>query len=70
MSEYGDVRPPNELRVTEESFPGDGGTLGDAIEDAYEKGKRAGHKVLRVRDIYVYGDNPISGYRVVVTPGP
>lgn len=71
MSDYDDFTPPDELvRATEQTFPGDGRDLQGAIEDAYEKGKRSGYKLFRVKDIYVYGDNPISGYRVVVTPGP
>jgi len=69
--ENGDLNPPEELvRATEQTFPGDGHSVEEAIGDAYEKGKRSGHRVFRVQDIYVYGDNPISGYRVVVIPGP
>jgi hypothetical protein len=63
-----DVTPPDELRALEHSFPGDGRTLDEAFERAWERGKASGHRVFRVQETFVWGDNPISGYRVVITP--
>jgi len=47
---------------------GEGGTVEDALKDAYEKGKASGHKVFRVEEIFIAGDNPLSGYAVVISP--
>jgi hypothetical protein len=63
-----DVSPPDELRASEQSFSGDGLSLEEAFQHAWEKGKASGHRVFRVQDIFVWGDNPISGYRVIITP--
>jgi hypothetical protein len=38
------------------------------LKDAYEKGKASGHKVFRVEEIFIAGDNPLSGYAVVISP--
>jgi hypothetical protein len=63
-----DVSPPDELRASEQSFSGDGSSLDEAFQNAWEKGKSSGHRVFRVQDIFFWADNPISGYRVVITP--
>jgi hypothetical protein len=52
----------------ENEFHGDGSKLEDAIHDAHEKAKGAGHRAYRVTEIYAWGENPISGYRVIVAP--
>jgi hypothetical protein len=63
-----DVTPPEELSALEQGFPGDGRTLEEAFEKAWERGKASGHRVFRVQETFVWGDNPISGYRVIITP--
>jgi hypothetical protein len=68
-SDSDDLRPPDEL-LQLEGIPGDGKDLPAAFADAWEKGKASGHRVFRVQDIFVWGENPISGYRVIITPGP
>lgn len=50
-----------------EDFTGEGDTLEKALNDAYEKGKASG-KVFRVQEIFIRGDNPLSGYGVVISP--
>lgn len=62
-----DVNPPEEL-LTLEGFAGDGKDLSAAFDEAWERGKSSGHKVFRVQEIFVWGENPISGYRVIITP--
>ncbi|TML94191.1 MAG: hypothetical protein E6G03_14135 [Actinobacteria bacterium] len=52
----------------EQGYTGEGDDLKAALNDAYEKGKAAGHRVFRVKDIYIRGDNPLSGYAVVIIP--
>ena len=52
----------------EQGYSGEGDDLGAALDDAYRKGKEAGYRVFRVKDIYIRGDNPLSGYAVVITP--
>ena len=47
---------------------GESATVEDALKDAYEKGKASGHKVFRVEEILIVGDNPLSGYAVVIGP--
>jgi hypothetical protein len=47
---------------------GEGRDLHAAIEDAWSKRSQNDPKTLRVADITVTGDNPISGYRVVLRP--
>ncbi len=64
-----DVSPPEELRGLE-SFSGDGKDLPAAFDAAWEHGKSSGHRVFRVQEIFVWGENPISGYRVIITPTP
>ena len=63
-----DVTPPDELRLLEQNFSGDGFPLEDAFNKAWEHGKASGHRVFRVQEILVWGDNPISGYRVIIIP--
>ena len=63
-----DVSPPDELRASEQNFAGDGYPLEDAFNKAWDRGKSSGHRVFRVQEIFVWGDNPISGYRVIITP--
>ena len=47
---------------------GDDATVEDALKNAYEKGKASGHKIFRVEEILIVGDNPLSGYAVVIGP--
>jgi hypothetical protein len=68
-SDSDDLSPPEEL-LRLEGFAGDGRDLHTAIANAWENGKRSGDRIFRVQEIYVWGENPISGYRVIVTPGP
>jgi hypothetical protein len=68
-SDSDDLGPPDEL-LRLEGFPGDGRDLAEAFANAWENGKSSGHRVFRVQDIFVWGENPISGYRVIITPGP
>ncbi len=49
-------------------FHGQGRELHAAIEDAWSKRSQNDPKTLRVVEINVTGDNPISGYRVVLRP--
>jgi hypothetical protein len=49
------------------SSPGRGETLEQALEDAYEKGKDRG-RCFRVVEIQFCGTNPISDFKVWVTP--
>jgi|GraSoiStandDraft_16_1057320.scaffolds.fasta_scaffold3414088_2 hypothetical protein len=49
-------------------FHGEGRDLHTAIEDAWGKRSQNDPKTLRVAEISVTGDNPISGYRVVLRP--
>jgi hypothetical protein len=55
-------------RYTGKSMDGDAATLEDALRDAYKKGEKDGHKLFRVEEIFIAGDNPLSGYAVVITP--
>jgi hypothetical protein len=52
----------------EQDYTGTGRTLEDAIDDAYEKAKGSGNHVFHVEHIFVRGDNPLSGYAVVLHP--
>jgi hypothetical protein len=56
------------LRGYEQDYTGSGRTLEDALEDAYEKAKASGKHVFHVEHIFVTGDNPLSGYAVVLHP--
>jgi hypothetical protein len=62
-----DLNPPEEL-LAFEGFAGDGKDLSEAFNEAWERGKSSGHRVFRVQDVFVWGENPISGYRVIITP--
>jgi len=52
----------------EDTYTGYGKTLEEAHQDAYEKGKSSGHRVFHVRATFIRGDNPLSGYAVVIGP--
>jgi hypothetical protein len=52
----------------EQEFSGEGDDFAKALEDAYEKAKVSGHKVFKVEHIFIRGDNPLSGYGVVISP--
>jgi hypothetical protein len=43
--------------------------LKDAVEDAWSESKKnnSGETILKV-EIHVKGNNPLSGYRVILTP--
>jgi hypothetical protein len=56
------------LALYEREYTGEGEKLRDALDAAYEKGKESGHQVFRVQEIFIRGDNPLSGYGVVITP--
>jgi hypothetical protein len=56
------------LEPYEHDYTGSGRTLEDAIEQAYEKAKGSGKHVFHVEHIFVAGDNPLSGYAVVLHP--
>jgi hypothetical protein len=51
--------------------PGYGRTIDEAIQDAYDKGKSFGAKPgwFAVERVFVYVENPIREYKVVVSPG-
>jgi hypothetical protein len=52
-----------------EEYGGEGKTLEEALENAYENGKRAsGKHVFSIEHIYLRGENPLSGYAVVIKP--
>jgi hypothetical protein len=52
-----------------EEYGGEGKTLHEALENAYENGKSAsGKHVFRLEHIYLHGENPLSGYAVVIRP--
>jgi hypothetical protein len=58
------------LKATENSWRGRGDSLDKAIEDAWNEAKKGGGpKALRVVDIYIAGNNPITEYSVIVGPG-
>ena len=57
------------LEQYEQNYTGQGERLEDALNEAWENGKRAsGHHVYRVDEIFIRGDNPLSGYGVVISP--
>ena len=56
------------LERYEQVYFGYGTTLEEAHQDAYEKGKSSGHRVFHVRDTFIRGDNPLSGYTVIISP--
>jgi hypothetical protein len=64
-----DLTPPDELiRVSEGILPGSGRNVEEAIKDAWGKRKSGDSRVYRVQEVYVWGENPISGYRVILGP--
>jgi hypothetical protein len=59
------------LRVLEQyerEYTGHGDTFNDALDDAWNKAKDSGNHVFRVQEIFITGDNPLSGYGVVISP--
>ena len=56
------------LREHQRGYTGEGKDLDAALDAAYKKGVRAGHHVFEVEHIFIRGDNPLSGYAVVLTP--
>ena len=56
------------ILAEEQDYTGVGDDLETALKDAYDKGKGSGHRVFRVKDIFIRGDNPLSGYGVVIIP--
>jgi hypothetical protein len=63
-----DVSPPQEI-LELAGIPGDGPDLPTATANAWENAKRqTGHRMYRVQEILVWGENPISGYRVILAP--
>ncbi len=56
------------LAQYEQEYSGSGRSLEDALEDAYENGKASGKHVFKVNHIFITGDNPLSGYGVVISP--
>jgi hypothetical protein len=64
-----DLTPPEEiLRVTQPGIPGDGRDVEEAIRNAWGKRESGDSRVYRIQEVYVWGENPISGYRVVIGP--
>jgi hypothetical protein len=64
-----DLTPPDELiRVSEGILPGEGDGVEAAIKDAWGKRKKGDSRVYRVHEVYVWGESPISGYRVILGP--
>jgi hypothetical protein len=64
-----DVTPPEELdRVTQGGIPGEGPDVETAIRNSWGKRKSGDSRIYRVQEIFVWGDNPISGYRVIIGP--
>jgi hypothetical protein len=55
-------------RYTGKVLDGEASKLEDAFREAYEKGASDGHRLFRVEEIFVVGDNPLSGYGVVISP--
>jgi hypothetical protein len=53
-------------------FPGKGKTIADACDDAWKnRGRKPGDPAeyeLKVLELYAFGTNPITGYRVVLGP--
>jgi hypothetical protein len=63
-----DVRPPDAI-LRLEGFAGDGRDLQSAVTDAWQNAtKRSESRAYRIQEVFVWGENPISGYRVIITP--
>jgi hypothetical protein len=62
------LHPPEELDGLTQGIPGEGPDVETAIRNAWGKRKSTDSKVFRVQEVYVWGDNPISGYRVIIGP--
>jgi hypothetical protein len=67
-SDY-NVSLPKEFVPLTQGIPGNGRDLDAAIRDAWDNRKSTDPKFLRVMETYVWGENPISGYHVVLGPG-
>jgi predicted RNase H-like HicB family nuclease len=57
------------LEPYEQVYTGNGDTLDEAFKNAYEAGKKgSGKHAFHVEHILLLGNNPLSGYAVVVRP--
>ena len=56
------------LKGYEQEYTGSGDTLDAAFKNAYENAKGSGKHVFHVNHIFIRGDNPLSGYGVVISP--
>jgi len=57
------------LAQFEHGYTGEGEKLHEALDRAWKKAtKSSEHRVFRVQEIFVTGENPISGYGVVISP--
>jgi hypothetical protein len=63
-----DVTPPEELDRLTQDLSGEGTDVESAVKNAWGKRKSSDPKVYRVKEVFVWGENPISGYRVVIGP--
>jgi hypothetical protein len=63
-----DVTPPEELDRLTQDISGEGSDVEAAIRNAWGKRKETDPKVFRVKEIFIWGENPISGYRVIIGP--
>jgi hypothetical protein len=56
------------LEGYEQEYTGSGDTLDDALKNAYKNAEASGKHVFHVNHIFIRGDNPLSGYGVVISP--
>jgi hypothetical protein len=56
------------LEGYEQEYTGSGDTVEKALENAYDNAKASGKHVFHVNHIFIRGDNPLSGYGVVISP--
>lgn len=56
------------LAEYETGYAGQGATLHEAIENAYDNARSSEKRVFHVDHILVWGENPLSGYAVVLHP--
>jgi hypothetical protein len=61
----------SELVPEADEYEGQGETIRDAANDAWEKAKRAGKEPgwYKVKTLYVLTENPVREYKVTITPG-
>ena len=54
-----------------QDHPGEGPDIHAACKDAWKKAKDSGDRspTMTVKKIVAVGTNPITGYRVILTPG-